>query len=147
MMCYCELLFFFLMIRRPPRSTRTDTLFPYTTLFRSFGYRDTLSYAVAANWKGGLDPQYEGYHVGTVHALPIREISVTPANPFSEFRKMAFACPHAAGWSTGHADWRPRAARIVKSLAVQTMGAIDGRVQGAGYPQEDNPGTRESVPH
>src|SRR3546814_5513896 len=32
-MCLC--LFFFLMIRRPPRSTRTDTLFPYTTLFRS----------------------------------------------------------------------------------------------------------------
>src|SRR3546814_9321358 len=31
---------FFLMIRRPPRSTRTDTLFPYTTLFRSgaFGH-------------------------------------------------------------------------------------------------------------
>src|SRR3546814_15450811 len=28
---------FFLMIRRPPRSTRTDTLFPYTTLFRSLG--------------------------------------------------------------------------------------------------------------
>src|SRR3546814_14403244 len=27
--------FFFLSIRRPPRSTRTDTLFPYTTLFRS----------------------------------------------------------------------------------------------------------------
>src|SRR3546814_5485319 len=32
----CIILFlFFLMIRRPPRSTRTDTLFPYTTLFRS----------------------------------------------------------------------------------------------------------------
>src|SRR3546814_3346708 len=29
------IVFFFLMIRRPPRSTRTDTLFPYTTLFRS----------------------------------------------------------------------------------------------------------------
>src|SRR3546814_1982075 len=29
------LFFVFLMIRRPPRSTRTDTLFPYTTLFRS----------------------------------------------------------------------------------------------------------------
>src|SRR3546814_16489804 len=28
------------MIRRPPRSTRTDTLFPYTTLFRSAGYID-----------------------------------------------------------------------------------------------------------
>src|SRR3546814_16011085 len=31
----CCVLVFFLMIRRPPRSTRTDTLFPYTTLFRS----------------------------------------------------------------------------------------------------------------
>src|SRR3546814_12476973 len=30
-------MFVFLMIRRPPRSTRTDTLFPYTTLFRSPG--------------------------------------------------------------------------------------------------------------
>src|SRR3546814_4982347 len=29
------IMLFFLMIRRPPRSTRTDTLFPYTTLFRS----------------------------------------------------------------------------------------------------------------
>src|SRR3546814_13705864 len=29
------MIFFFLMILRPPRSTRTDTLFPYTTLFRS----------------------------------------------------------------------------------------------------------------
>src|SRR3546814_16362381 len=34
---YTLVVFFvvFLMIRRPPRSTRTDTLFPYTTLFRS----------------------------------------------------------------------------------------------------------------
>src|SRR3546814_14451172 len=31
---------FFLMIRRPPRSTRTDTLFPYTTLFRSPQFRN-----------------------------------------------------------------------------------------------------------
>src|SRR3546814_8643852 len=40
---------FFLMIRRPPRSTRTDTLFPYTTLFRSFvlsaGHGSMLAYA------------------------------------------------------------------------------------------------------
>src|SRR3546814_16699591 len=34
-LCLVFILFFFLMIRRPPRSTRTDTLFPYTTLFRS----------------------------------------------------------------------------------------------------------------
>src|SRR3546814_8778313 len=35
--CSFSLLFFFLMLRRPPRSPRTDTLFPYTTLFRSNG--------------------------------------------------------------------------------------------------------------
>src|SRR3546814_3400596 len=34
-MIYSLFIVFFLMIRRPPRSTRTDTLFPYTTLFRS----------------------------------------------------------------------------------------------------------------
>src|SRR3546814_15173393 len=36
-MCYtrCVSVIFFLIIRRPPISTRTDTLFPYTTLFRS----------------------------------------------------------------------------------------------------------------
>src|SRR3546814_17283429 len=37
MLCLLFCAFCFLMIRRPPRSTRTDTLFPYTTLFRSRG--------------------------------------------------------------------------------------------------------------
>src|SRR3546814_12331924 len=43
------------MIRRPPRSTRTDTLFPYTTLFRSQG--------LAAHWgyKQGGNPQGDNY--------------------------------------------------------------------------------------
>src|SRR3546814_13763691 len=58
-MCYTVLLvcldFFFLMIRRPPRSKRTDTLFPYTTLFRSCEglgamaeFLDTVKRAAAA---------------------------------------------------------------------------------------------------
>src|SRR3546814_9919557 len=38
--CIALYSFFFLMIRRPPRSTRTDTLFPYTTLFRSVRTED-----------------------------------------------------------------------------------------------------------
>src|SRR3546814_14857202 len=39
-----SLVFFFLMLRRPPRSTRTDTLFPYTTLFRSHRDRTDPEY-------------------------------------------------------------------------------------------------------
>src|SRR3546814_11586860 len=38
----------FLMIRRPPRSTRTDTLFPYTTLFRSIGELERRRAAIDA---------------------------------------------------------------------------------------------------
>src|SRR3546814_6541381 len=45
----CSTVFlFFLMIRRPPRSTRTDTLFPYTTLFRSRGRYDPAAQPAAA---------------------------------------------------------------------------------------------------
>src|SRR3546814_14605745 len=46
--CFC--IFLFLMIRRPPRSTRTDTLFPYTTLFRS-----KLPYLVVGHVGRGAD--------------------------------------------------------------------------------------------
>src|SRR3546814_932801 len=42
------------MIRRPPRSTRTDTLFPYTTRFRSSSSSDAMNLRISAsNWAGG----------------------------------------------------------------------------------------------
>src|SRR3546814_8209925 len=44
-LCFLYIVFF-LMIRRPPRSTRTDTLFPYTTLFRSHRLSHDLRDAV-----------------------------------------------------------------------------------------------------
>src|SRR3546814_15192578 len=46
--------FFFLRIRRPPRSTRTDTLVPYTTLFRSIRMnmaRTAPEASAARDWK------------------------------------------------------------------------------------------------
>src|SRR3546814_18835722 len=54
--CYYAVLFFFLMIRRPPRSTRTDTLFPYTTLFRSLGY-DAEWHCILASSVGAPHPR------------------------------------------------------------------------------------------
>src|SRR3546814_16821608 len=38
------------MIRRPPRSTRTDTLFPYTTLFRSTDFNIGLNWRLTPRW-------------------------------------------------------------------------------------------------
>src|SRR3546814_9727244 len=68
-MCFSVicLLFFFLMIRRPPRSTRTDTLFPYTTLFRSAG---TGVLAKAAREAGGLVSCIE-LQPGLAHELTV----------------------------------------------------------------------------
>src|SRR3546814_10346985 len=64
--------FFFLRIRRPPRSTRTDTLVPYTTLFRSREHGDRPAYRAALVYQdarradprrldAGHDPQVVGH--------------------------------------------------------------------------------------
>src|SRR3546814_6466407 len=45
------------MIRRPPRSTRTDTLFPYTTLFRSASFPQDFDYQAEAEAKRGPEPE------------------------------------------------------------------------------------------
>src|SRR3546814_16716396 len=56
--------FFCFMIRRPPRSTRTDTLFPYTTLFRSF---TRLSDTVSPELIMPLLNDYAGAAVAAIH--------------------------------------------------------------------------------
>src|SRR3546814_13832286 len=49
-----DLVFFFLNLRLPPRSTRTDTLFPYMTLFRSTCLRTRVS-ALCFRWSLWMD--------------------------------------------------------------------------------------------
>src|SRR3546814_10820667 len=63
---FCYYVFCFLMIRRPPRSTRTDTLFPYTTLFRS---APTHAGAIADTLLTLADQVLAGEHLpwGTYH--------------------------------------------------------------------------------
>src|SRR3546814_16030164 len=48
------------MIRRPPRSTRTDTLFPYTTLFRSSGA------AIGASNRPAKPPKWQAAQASTI---------------------------------------------------------------------------------
>src|SRR3546814_13939782 len=61
---YCSILLCFLMIRRPPRSTRTDTLFPYTTLFRSV--RLNVIADSSGTLEGMLKSQYLDFAVLTM---------------------------------------------------------------------------------
>src|SRR3546814_14124298 len=64
------------MIRRPPRSTRTDTLFPYTTLFRS---RSDVLIVAYARFVDGLAGRYvTAEDVGTTQADMDLVRSVTP---------------------------------------------------------------------
>src|SRR3546814_1495774 len=56
-----SVVFFFLMIRRPPRSTRTDTLFPYTTLFRSQVEEIRKLRAETSKHKSFTEEEIEGF--------------------------------------------------------------------------------------
>src|SRR3546814_17753794 len=56
-MIMCFVFFFFLMLRLPPRSTRTDTLFPYTTLFRSNTPGDRLRSPLGGDFGSGTLPR------------------------------------------------------------------------------------------
>src|SRR3546814_410589 len=80
------------MIRRPPRSTRTDTLFPYTTLFRSASFDPTIS-----EWGNPPSPfnfaavstaakvKWEGYHRSEYIAL-VKRTRGTETSQYPEER-------------------------------------------------------------
>src|SRR3546814_4011197 len=70
-------MFFFVMIRRPPSATRTDTLFPYTTRFRSEGHgRSRVTY------KGQETPR-----------VPLHHASHGPPPPKGEDRQRPLPTP------------------------------------------------------
>src|SRR3546814_17931083 len=109
---------FFLMIRRPPRSTRTDTLFPYTTLFRSGGVGATVDddtvvpgqldeVAVAPDARIGLE-------VGGAVALVVRVVPDADRHageglPADQFTLLA---GHRAAAVVVHLDRHPEAAAL-----------------------------------
>src|SRR3546814_8425669 len=76
------------MIRRPPRSTRTDTLFPYTTLFRSKGYLAALR-----------DLQESLGHLNDVAVAEHLLVNLTEQSPpGSGARQMERAVGKVIGW-------------------------------------------------
>src|SRR3546814_589482 len=122
------------MIRRPPRSTRTDTLFPYTTLFRSEFLRLIWfstprhplprSVALARGDNAVLretGAQLEAYFTGALQAfdLPLKPIGTAFQR---EVWSTLAEIPYGETWSYGDV-----ARRIGKPQAVRAVGAANGR--------------------
>src|SRR3546814_16317323 len=74
------------MIRRPPRSTRTDTLFPYTTLFRSLGYKMIAEakarYATTKPEDRNLIDDIMAAHIETPDVMPASDLIVSLPGPY-----------------------------------------------------------------
>src|SRR3546814_5572472 len=82
------------MILRPPRSTRTDTLFPYTTLFRSF--EDALKAADIALPRSLIADGNYTFESGIVAAERLLDLMPRPTAIFSSNDEMAAGVVHAA---------------------------------------------------
>src|SRR3546814_8076166 len=61
------------MIRRPPRSTRTDTLFPYTTLFRSTSMDWSDRRTITQVWRSAMSPRHATPNSHRIRAWPRSE--------------------------------------------------------------------------
>src|SRR3546814_8324526 len=100
------------MIRRPPRSTRTDTLFPYTTLFRSFkdnhlallGITEAVA-AAKATWPGKLVHVEATNTDELTQALEAGADAVLLDNMTPQEAKAAVDL--ATAWATEHGRPRP----------------------------------------
>src|SRR3546814_21141752 len=90
----------FLMIRRPPRSTRTDTLFPYTTLFRSHDVRSEIKNAKSRRGNDASNTallteadSLRGRRIGGTHGRFVGGES------YCDSRLRGFFCEHKRGRS------------------------------------------------
>src|SRR3546814_11892769 len=93
------------MIRRPPRSTRTDTLFPYTTLFRSDG---RFSGGTSGLSIGHVSPEAaEGGAIGLVEDGDLIKIDIPRRTSDLILSDERFAARRAAMDARGVAAWQP----------------------------------------
>src|SRR3546814_5077411 len=105
------------MIRRPPRSTRTDTLFPYTTLFRSWdrdGRSQEIDLSQHKNWDHGYSETIYSAQSKTydwVYVLaPVNSPLVTGQNFYTAITRARF----------GASLWTDNRQKLVEKLKQRT---------------------------
>src|SRR3546814_19971192 len=98
------------MIRRPPRSTRTDTLFPYTTLFRSQGGVGRDDATVAARTIGKIWRDQQGALAADLHVgdtlVPAPDHLAVAELEIEKPAALVGAVEIAAGVGIGKDAWR-----------------------------------------
>src|SRR3546814_13627184 len=119
---------FFLMIRRPPRSTRTDTLFPYTTLFRSHVPPVVVALTLvvgigqhAVHLVGAADDR--GARLGRSGVVGAAEVQALVARPG---RGDGVHVGHAQGRLDDHLE-------ADALLSVDSLGSASGRERGCQF--------------
>src|SRR3546814_454930 len=130
------------MIRRPPRSTRTDTLFPYTTLFRSFLARESHRLApgskVLAIADGeGRNSVFLAQHGHLVVATDVSEIALDKARRLAERRgvEVGYREVDLTAW-----DWPEETFDAVVAIFIQFVGPAFRREMFDGFRQALKPG-------
>src|SRR3546814_10307543 len=123
-------IFVFLMIRRPPRSTRTDTLFPYTTLFRSTAAAATARSHSSATRSSS--PKRRG-NIDSRRRAPARTATRCSRNCSTSAPRSAPACAARASSRTFQRSPRlplaPRQARCHKT-ALMTVSSGTSAYEG-----------------
>src|SRR3546814_19568772 len=111
------------MIRRPPRSTRTDTLFPYTTLFRSVGEVQPVSPIGRrlAVRRGSEQAIFEAQLNASF------AVGAWPVNGIDGFIQVELVHTGVAGFSVGRWRWKNRCIRIRVILGLMRSGLPNGR--------------------
>src|SRR3546814_15621543 len=104
------------MIRRPPRSTRTDTLFPYTTLFRSFDYDKRSDKAVLLPEGVPASPVAQDGTIDWSHPL-IRDSGGRVSMRIFEAKKPVLGAINGAAVSIGAPMTLPMDARLASARA------------------------------
>src|SRR3546814_14111926 len=93
---------FVLRIRRPPRSTRTDTLFPYTTLFRSDYLSQDFTAITPHQYLQATAPLSEAEHV-VMAAMPTAEerklLAMKPGEPCLLLRRQTWSAGVPVTWA------------------------------------------------
>src|SRR3546814_402189 len=125
---------FFLRIRRPPRSTRTDTLFPYTTLFRSLSIQADLPkdqgtkfLLLSAFLRGATNPPPEDW-IRTVETWKRKDKDKTLSLQVPEGAKqlVLFFVPETGGASDAISDTvRGRPGEFVRAIQALNQASLD----------------------